>query len=271
MSPLKRTLIDPEQPYERRLGPCVLYLDDIEVIHDALKDASHEIHAKGDPTDLEFSLGKLTPEERQEFLRLFDVMNDDSSRRPNGGSEHRCVAIRAGSANADEVADLRDAEPSEIRDLQLRLAHHRLTIVLGPRSARVWTSSQNADARALADAIADYVARKQSFGATVVLGLHESWKFWLGLSLLSTFSSMLPLAQQFAPPTFIPISIALGLLVGSALWVASLLVFGRRFGGVAVIPRRRAESRGLSARQWGSIGLAVVSAIVGSLITAWLT
>lgn len=271
MSPLERTLRDPEQGYERRLGPCVLYLDDIEVIYKALKDACTETHAKGNPTDLALSFDRLTPEEKQEFLRLFDMINDDPARRSDGGSEHRCVTIRAGSANADEVADLRDAEPREIRGLQLRLAHHRLMVVLGPKAARVWTIGQSADARALADAIADYVTQRRSFGGVLAFGVRENWKIWLALVLTGVFSVMSTTLGRLALPAMIQGSIAAGFLVGSVLWVRLLFAFGRRFGGVTVIPRRRAESRGLSARQWGAIGIAIVSAVVGALTTAWLT
>jgi hypothetical protein len=109
-----------------RLGPSKLYIDDIALICDTLREAS-ESRAKATDT------------------------------------EAAPVVITAGEAMADSAEDLRDATPSELRSVRIALDRPLVSVDLWARSADVSAQSSDVDGKALALGIRDFVKSKRSW------------------------------------------------------------------------------------------------------------
>jgi hypothetical protein len=209
-----------------RLGPAKLYIDDIEVIHKTLLEAAE----------------KRKPELAE--------------------GESASVVITAGEATADVPDDLSEARVEELRRIRLTLNNPVIVVELCyPLQSRVSAMDSDADGRAVAEGIRDYVNGRSRWYS----GLRPVRSLWDGLMLVG----------------------GLGIVVGFLIqaqslgsWLAYLLfVFGAivvlssancylayRHGAIRIISRRERENRSLSVEARRQLAIAIVGAIAGALI-----
>jgi hypothetical protein len=272
LSPLRRSLTDPYETEKKTLWPASLYLDDLEILVDALDSASSRAHKEMDAQRIE-RLQALSDEEREIYERLNEKVRARAMEvRPDGnedgphvdGVRHAdsCLQIRAGVARAIEVADLADARPEELRHVVLGARHPRVYIHLGQQYAYVSAIAGDKDAFALAEKVEKFVRGKRSVSA--FFATTPRFLFMvplLGLAWAVAFLFARPDRPYDAWSAAGSVTVALIVTLGFASYKAS------RMGGIVVHAVRRSEAHGLSSETRRVLVVAVAAALAGALAT----
>lgn len=228
--------------YQKTLGPALLFLDDIETIRQSLLDAAAERAA-------------LNREDEPDFVEA-DVS----------------VSVSAGTAEADDVDDLREAAREEIDQLSLSLRNPRIQVNLWRRGADVSADAEDDDARRLADDIAKFIEDHRPWsrglrfsprGSTVpVFALLATGALLgaIGLEVLATGQDL----GRGIPALVIAVMIFLAVPVTSRNTA-------RKSGSVRVLQVRRSDAHRSSRNTRREIVIAVLAAIAGALIKALLS
>jgi len=225
----------PDAPFKIDLGPAHFFLDEIRDVHDALLDFSKDYTAE-----------------------------QKSTEGPGN------VEIRAGSAAADYVEDLKEATSDELAHVTLILSAPKIRVNLSRRDAGIIAESENARVASFAESIAGFVDSRRSRRAPI----RVSWilaiaPYWLGV-----------ICSYFAPYT--PKSWGLYTTQGLGRYnlVASVFatLIGLGFIGffyslsrstIIITPLWRKEQRGLSHEMRTALIAAIISAVVLGAFGFW--
>jgi hypothetical protein len=282
VSPLRRNIRQRSRAYERNLGPCKLYLDDLDDIVRTVREAASQERAasvKRRVGEIRSELGLKPDEDLREGLEnIIRQGNPDNRARAKNvldlikESEEGLVyeplyevELKAGDATAEEVEDLRSATNKELRKVEISCSRPSIVIWLHSIGAQVFSIAQDpdSDVRLLVDDIADFVN-----GRRVIVRRPRLGVLVLATVLLITGVGLLLKFPRWAFPY--PRQ-GDWLLLGT-LWLTLLLfvaveqVVLRRLGSVVIVPERRDEMRGFSRVSRRDLVVALTSAIVGAFL-----
>jgi hypothetical protein len=126
---LRRSIqISPDAPFQMSIGPARFFLDDIRDVYDALSDFSKE-----------------------------------NAEKSGGGENPGVIQIRALSATADNVEDLKEATRAELDKIALILSAPSIRIDLSSRRARIIEATGTATVRSFAEGIGEFVDSRRSW------------------------------------------------------------------------------------------------------------
>jgi hypothetical protein len=222
--------VQPEDfgPIRYRLGPARIYLDDVELIYEAL-------------------------------LAVADKKTEGSQ-----DNKAASIIITAGDARADLPDDLRDARPEELQKVRIAIKDPAVSVDLFRRYAVVSAISSESGAKELAAGIRNSVNRRRSFWAVYYFwGSAEITVFSLSLILATLIiTAAITLATAYALFSLAVIAAALVVILtaGGNCW------FAYRLGAVRLIPRRESETRKNSSETRKQLMIALLGAIIGGLI-----
>lgn len=270
MTPLRRQVRRQFREYERRLGPAVVYLDEIEVLWETMGNFAREkreqrtADRRGQADHLEPSpLPRGSSTEVDDVTKSINELKKSAreqlAKETKQLAEETTVRLEAGDAVAESVDDLRDATADELKSLQFYLRDPFVSIALRPTHAKARALSigaQDQDVTSLIDDIEEYVAKHRVLVPRV--GLMPTLLLLMSLLVMS-------------------VNIVLGKWLYALLWAGtcsvSLLPFltSYRYGSVKVVPRRRREARTDLTRVRRDLFVAALSASVGGIVVAVVT
>jgi hypothetical protein len=256
VSPLKRSLRQNPLRYEERLGPSKLYLDDIEDLLSYLREAAEETRIE--------AIERIVEDMRKDRPSAnIDDLKQEAGKMAESKFE---VEFKAGEAVAEEAEDLRDSTPKELDDVSISCSHPAVAIVLSPGWARVLGLAAASDDDRTRNVVKD-VAQFLRARRTVYVGGHRT-----RLAILTTFG-LVPVALAFIYwrnrndwNVASTIALTFVLVTGLIPIVADRWIMFRISGGVRIIPERRKDARLISSQTKRDILIAVLSAVVGSIL-----
>lgn len=232
---LKRSIQAPsDAPFQISLGPARFYLDDIRDVHNALLDFSRKYLKE---------TGKDGPE---------------------------AVEIRAASAIADDIEDLKEATRAELDNVTLVLLEPKIRVDLKNLSAKMIAGTDTDMISSFTESMAKFVNGRRSWRAPF------QWPFVLSLVplyLLTAGSYLIPYTPK-AWGLYINhgvgnYDLALSIFFTFAtLGMTAYLAFLRR-NTVKVIPLWRRERRTISRETRTAIIAGVLSAVALGLLGFW--
>lgn len=198
-----------------------------------------------------------------------------------GGKEHgnsqiaanarrfESVEIAVGDAVADTVDDLRHATAEELEYLSLTLRNDRLRVDLWLRNADIAVESTDAEARAMAEDIADFIRKRRSWRGS-----------FRALPKRAMLAGVLPMGIGIGSvvdelrkpdPNFALAYVYLGLTAAFPLLIFGLAVFVvRAYGSIYTVPEWRANVRGISKRGQRDLVIVLLGAVIGGIIAGVL-
>ena len=226
----------PDAPFRLALGPAQFFLDDIRDVYDALTDLSKR-HAE--------SLGKA-------------------------GSSLGEVQIRALSAIAEDVGDLKEATRAELDNVTLVLSAPKIRVDLRSRSAGIIAETESVMIRSFAESLRDFTRSRRNWRAVMqrrlvmVLGPYY---------LLVTGTYFLPLAPEswgFQNNQGIgKYHFELSLFFSLVTLVLTRFLYLAVRNHIKTIPLWRKEHRGLSSQTRTAIIVGVTCALVAGVLGLW--
>jgi hypothetical protein len=173
------------------------------------------------------------------------------------------VKIRVGGAEADEVDDLRSADPKDLQTVSISSFDPSIRIYLTRNHAiaSITAKADEAGLRALVDDIVEFVKCRRVF----LIWRNRLTYIATSLLVLSGLSSWAYLEDESRPKTqrYVLAGIYAAVALGN---IIVLPIMSRRLGGVVIIPERRGESRGLTAQTRRDLVVALVGAVVGAIL-----
>ncbi len=215
-------------PVKYKLGPARLYLDDLQLIYDT----------------------------------LFSFARKRSGDSADTNSVH--LEIKVGDAVADEIDDLRDARPAELRNVRISLRDPLVTVSLRRSYADLWAASTDIGSQELAAGIRDYVKGRRS----LLSAMRSTSAMYVGslfLYLVTVPNAFLENRTYIAEDIFAAL---IAFTVFLALAVGGTVAYGYKFGAVRIVPRKENEVRGIGSETRKQLLIALAGAIIGALIIA---
>jgi hypothetical protein len=235
-----------DSPFRIPLGPARFCLDDVNDICDALIDFTQQQSA-GDSS-----------------------ANADVPRVANAGAPS--VEIRALTATADEVEDLKDATRSELDHLSLILSAPKIRLDLWSHTAEIIAESDTSDVRKFVEGLRSFTVTRRRWTAP----LRRVAKTVLPLYLLFLLSLVIPsLPRSWGLESGRGIYGYLNRYTDAFEWlfvivviVSTIIAYVNSRDVVRVVPAWRKESRGISQRSRRDIAVALIAAIISAAIIA---
>jgi hypothetical protein len=225
----------PDAPFRLALGPAQFFLDDIRDVYDALIDLSKRHAESSGQTD---SLGK--------------------------------VEIRALSATADDIEDLKEATRAELDNVILVLSAPKIRVDLRDRSAGIIAETESTMIRSFAESLRDFARSRRNWRAYMQRRMVIALGPLYFLVAASYFLPLTPESWGFGTNRGIgKYHLELSLFFSLAtLGVTRFFYLGLR-NHIKVIPAWRKEHRGLSSQTRTAIIVGVASALVAGVLGLW--
>jgi hypothetical protein len=225
----------PDAPFRVSLGPARFFLDDIRDVYNAL---------------LEFT---------KEYA-------EQEGSVPSPGT----VEIRALTAVADEIDDLKEATRAELGHITLVLSVPKIRIDLWEHSAAIMAESENPMATSFARSIRDFVASRRSrmspFRTRRMGAVMPLWVFAIAAYILPFTPKSWGIATGQGPNA--P-ALTLWLVVTIVAFTMTVLYYFRFSATIRVIPVWRKDQRGLSAQTRTALIVGITCAIVAGVVSFW--
>lgn len=255
MSPLHRDVRRQTKRHRTTIGPAELYLDDVQDIAIALENFG----------------GKNPPEDE---LAVESARADEDESGGDNGSNYaprfHNVEVAADDAVADSVDDLRHATAEELGFLSLTTKDDRVRIDLWLRNADIAVKSTDAEARAIAEDIAEFIRKRRTWRGFFKVLPKGSWLAVLVPLTLNAFKAIEELrkTEPDMVSVYVTFGISTGLIPLALLGAAVYLV--RATGSIHVVPEWRANARGISKRGQRDLLIVLLGAVIGGIIAGVL-
>lgn len=215
-----------------RLGPSKLYLDDIQLIHKTLNDASEARAKDGEES------GNAAP-----------------------------VVISAGEGTADLPEDLRAAWPEELQTVEIAVGRPVVSVELYRRAAVVTAQSSDIEGTAVALSVRDYVNSKRSLaGVKIFKSSGDAFLVTLiVVACMAIISTVIYFTNVSNPWLIISVS-AVGLFLLASL-IRSFFLY--LTGTIKVVPRERNEVREVRRQLLIALAGAVAGALIAGIAGLW--